>query len=95
MTKMKAVPEGNNDMLYNSTLVFTSDVSDGNRHNHDDMPVLVAGHGGGMLNTGQHIVYPNANKTKHGNMLTSALRTMGAMDMVGDGDNVLPEMLNV
>ncbi|HXI57444.1 MAG TPA: DUF1552 domain-containing protein [Polyangia bacterium] len=95
MTKMKAVPEGNNDMLYNSTLVFTSDVSDGNRHNHDDMPVLVAGHGGGMLNTGQHIVYPNANKTKHGNMLTSALRTVGAMDLVGDGDNVLPEMLNI
>lgn len=93
--KMKAVPEGNNDMLYNSTLVFTSDVSDGNRHNHDDMPVLVAGHGSGMLNTGQHIVFPIASKIKHGNMLTAALRTVGGTDLVGDGDMPLAEMLTV
>jgi hypothetical protein len=94
LTKMKAVPEGDGkDILYNSTLVFTSDVSDGNRHNHDDMPVLVAGHGGGTLNTGQHIVYAPATKVKHGDMLTSALRTTGVMDLVGDGTAPLPEMM--
>jgi hypothetical protein len=96
LNKMKAVQEGANNLLYNSTLVFTSDVSDGNRHNHDDMPVLVAGHGGGMLNTGQHIVYPTTGtKVRFGNMLSTSLRTVGVNKMVGDADGVLMEMLKV
>jgi hypothetical protein len=93
LTKMQAVKEGANDLLYNSTLVYTSDVSDGNRHNHDDMPVLVAGHGGGILNTGQHVVYPGTSKVKLGNLLTTALRPLGVMTKVGDGDGTLPELL--
>ncbi|HET6280520.1 MAG TPA: DUF1552 domain-containing protein [Polyangia bacterium] len=93
LTKMQSVKEGANDLLYNSTVLYSSDVSDGNRHNHDDMPILVAGHGGGMLNTGQHIVYPGASKVKVGNLLTTALRPQGLMTKVGDGDGPLPELL--
>ncbi len=38
-------------------LVYGSGLSDGNRHNHDDLPVLLAGKGGGTIQTGRHIVY--------------------------------------
>ena len=58
MNKMKAVTEGSSNMLFNSTIFFSSDISDGNRHNHDDMPVILAGHGGGALTPGKHLVVP-------------------------------------
>jgi hypothetical protein len=44
-------------VLSNTLLFLSSDVSDGNRHNHDDMPVLLAGQAGGLLETGRHLVY--------------------------------------
>jgi hypothetical protein len=106
LSKMKAVPEGNNDLLYNSTLFFSSDVSDGNTHSHNDMPILVAGHGGGLLKTGQHISFPvvgPSNSTsladlngnvKYANMLATTLRTVGIDSPVGNSDGVITEALN-
>jgi hypothetical protein len=38
-------------------VVFGSDISDGNRHNHDDMPLLVAGRAGGAIDSGRHARY--------------------------------------
>jgi hypothetical protein len=58
--KMKQVDEGGQNLLYNSAVFVSSDVSDGDRHNHDDMPVLLAGHGGGSLSPGQHVWFPSA-----------------------------------
>ena len=42
-------------MLDNAVVFYSSDIADPNLHNHDDMPVLVAGRAGGALRTGQHI----------------------------------------
>lgn len=77
LTKMKAVTEGTSNMLYNSTLFFSSDISDGNRHNHDDMPIILAGHGAGALNPGRHVVFPTNMKQKVSNLLVTALGTVG------------------
>ena len=33
-------------------IVYGSGISDGNRHNHDDLPILLAGKGGGTLEAG-------------------------------------------
>jgi hypothetical protein len=41
-------------LLDNSALFFSSEVSDGNRHNHDDLPVIMAGGLGGALTEGVH-----------------------------------------
>ncbi|MBI2477400.1 MAG: DUF1552 domain-containing protein, partial [Planctomycetia bacterium] len=48
LEKMKAVPEGEGSLLDNSMVCYGSGLSDGNRHNHDDLPVLLAGRGGGL-----------------------------------------------
>ena len=56
--KMKSIKEGDKTLLEQSTIVYGSGIGDGNRHNHDDLPILVAGKGGGTLKTGQHIKYP-------------------------------------
>src|SRR6185369_2513349 len=58
MAKMKAIPEGDgSNMLYNSTVFMSSDISDGDRYNHDDLPVILGGHGGGVFTPGKHVAY--------------------------------------
>jgi Protein of unknown function (DUF1552) len=59
MTQLKAIPDGplGSNLLTNSTIFVSSDISDGAAHNHQDMPVVLGGHGGGALKPGQHVRY--------------------------------------
>jgi hypothetical protein len=57
MKRLQAIPEGDHDVLYNTSFVVLSDIGQGGPHNHDDIPVLLAGNGGGALNPGRHVVY--------------------------------------
>jgi hypothetical protein len=94
LNKLKTTVDGSADLLFNSTVYFSSEISDGDRHNHDDMPVLIAGHGGGMLNTGQHYSLPTT--TKVSDVLVTTLRTMGINDAkVGDSTGPVMDILKV
>ncbi len=42
-------------LLHNSMIVYGGCISDGNRHNHDDLPVVVAGNAGGAFTPGRHV----------------------------------------
>src|SRR5262245_62084363 len=56
LKKLKSVQEpGGKTLLDSCTIVYGSGNSDGDRHNHDDLPILLAGHGGGALHPGLHI----------------------------------------
>ncbi len=44
-----------NSLLHNSMIVYGGCISDGDRHNHDDLPIVVAGHGGGAFTPGRHV----------------------------------------
>jgi hypothetical protein len=46
-------------VLENSLIFYSSEISDGDRHNHDNMPVLLMGNAGGAIQTGRHIMYQN------------------------------------
>ncbi|HEX2879228.1 MAG TPA: hypothetical protein VHO25_06805, partial [Polyangiaceae bacterium] len=46
-------------VLENSLIFYSSEISDGDRHNHDNMPVLLMGNAGGTIPSGRHIMYPN------------------------------------
>lgn len=46
-------------LLDSSIIVYGGGISDGNRHNHDDLPVLLAGKGGGLIDGERHIKYNN------------------------------------
>ena len=39
-------------------IVYGSALSDGNRHNHDDLPILLAGKGGGTIASGRFLKMP-------------------------------------
>jgi hypothetical protein len=53
--RLSRIDEGDGSALDNSILLFSSELSDGNRHDHVDLPVIVAGRGGGALGTGRHL----------------------------------------
>ena len=59
LKKLKSTPDGEGSLLDHSMIVYGSGLSDGNRHSHEDLPVLLAGRGDGSLKPGRHIVYPS------------------------------------
>jgi hypothetical protein len=58
LERMSAVREGEGTLLDHSMSALGSGNSDGNRHNHDDLPILLAGRGNGTLTPGRHMVLP-------------------------------------
>ena len=50
--KLKAVREGDGTLLDHCVIAYGCGNSDGNRHNHDDLPILLAGGGGGWRQAG-------------------------------------------
>jgi hypothetical protein len=82
--KLKEVKEGDGTLLDHCMLAYGSGNSDGNRHNHDDLPVLVAGGRKGAIKTGQHIKLAS-KETPISNLWTSMLDRMEVkVDNVGD-----------
>jgi len=55
LQRLKDTPDGDSNLLENSLFVYGSGMSDGNVHNHLNLPVLVAGNAGGQLKGGRHI----------------------------------------
>ncbi len=55
LERMAVIDEGGSSMLDNVMLMYGSGISDGNKHNHDDLPILVAGGGGGTIVGGRHV----------------------------------------
>lgn len=53
--KMRDIKEGDGTLLDNSMVLFGSSISDGNRHDPNNLPIIVAGRAGGALKTGQHV----------------------------------------
>jgi hypothetical protein len=55
LEQMRNVSEPNGTMLDNVVVYYSSDIADPNLHNHEDMPVLIAGRAGGAFRTGRHL----------------------------------------
>lgn len=88
LTKMKSIKEGDGTMLDNCMIVYGAGISDGNAHNHDNLPILLAGKGGGTLKPGRHVRYPK--ETPLTNLYLSLLERMGAsVPAFGDSKGTL------
>ena len=71
-------------LLKNSMIVFGSGNADGNRHTHDNLPILLAGHGGGQLTPGRYVKNGSQPAT---NMFLSLADKMGAHGLTRLGDS--------
>ena len=88
LDQLAATDEGNGTLLDNSLVLYGSAISDGNRHSHHDLPILLAGRGGGAIPTGQHIAYPK--ETPLNNLfLTISQRTGADIREIGDSTGAL------
>jgi hypothetical protein len=91
LTKLKAVPEGDGTLLDHCMIVYGSGVSDGDRHNHDDLPVLLAGGGCGTVKPGRHVRY--GGETPLNNLWLSLLdRIQINLPSLGDSTGKLPAL---
>jgi len=89
--KLKSIPEGEGSLLDNCMIAYGSGNSDGNRHTHENLPILLAGKGGGSLKTGRHIRY--SRETPVNNLWLAMLDRMGApTESLGDSTGVLPRL---
>jgi hypothetical protein len=86
--KLKAVPEGDGTLLDHCMIAYGSGNSDGNQHNHDNLPVLLAGGGCGTLKSGRHLRFPK--DTPLNNLwLAMAERMKASVPNLGDSTAVL------
>jgi hypothetical protein len=73
-----------NSLLHNSMIIYGSGNADGNRHTHTNLPVILAGAGGGTLSPGRFAKFGAVPMT---NMLLGLGSRMGARDLDRIGDS--------
>ncbi len=96
LDQLAARPEGGGTMLDHTIVLLCSEISDGNTHTHDDMPLILAGgsaSAGGPLRTGRLFDYPGR---RHSDLLGTIARAMGdqGVSTFGQGgQGLLPGVL--
>lgn len=88
--KLRAVREGEGTLLDHCMILFGSSISDGNRHDPDNLPIILAGSGGGTLTPGRHVPY---DKKPLCNLYLSMAKRHGLeLDQFGDSEGELNEL---
>ncbi len=91
LQKLDAIPEGGGTLLDSCLVLYSSEISDGNRHNHDDLPVLVAGSGAFAFKSGRHLSY---DRRPIAELFVSISQAMGAnLNQFADGTGPLPGLV--
>jgi len=92
LAKLDSVREGDGTLLDNCMILFGSSISDGNSHNPNNLPIVVAGGAGGALKTGQHIASPKG--TPLCNLYVSMLNAFGVPTTeFGDSKGPITELV--
>ncbi len=83
LEKLDATPDGDGSLLDHSMILYGSSLSDGNEHNYDPLPVVLAGGASGRLQGGRHLRH--AAHTPMSNLLLGMLDTLNVhVDGIGD-----------
>jgi hypothetical protein len=86
--KLRATPDGDGTLLDNSVLIYGSNMSNSNAHDHFPLPNLVIGGAAGRLAGGRHLRYPD--RTPMTNLLLSVLAKAGVpQQALGDSTGEL------
>jgi hypothetical protein len=88
LKKMRETKEGDGCLLDHALIVYGGCISDGNRHDHHDLPILLAGKGGRGLKTGQLLDFPT--NTPLNNLFSTMLDHVGMPGIkFGDGTGAI------
>jgi Protein of unknown function (DUF1552) len=89
--KLAATREGDGTLLDNCMLMYGAGLGDGNRHNHDDLPIFLMGKGAGAIKPGRHIA--NQKEVPLTNLYRYMLNSIGAsVDNYSDSTGVMTEV---
>ncbi len=72
--KMASLREGEGTLLDNCIMMWGSGLEDGNKHARENLPFIIAGKGGGTVNTGRFIANTKGNQ---GDLLSTLLKCAG------------------
>jgi hypothetical protein len=88
LERLKATPDGDGTLLDHSMVLYGSALSDGNEHNHEPLPVVLAGGASGQLKGDRHVRV--ASHTSMSNLLLAMLDKFGVdQDSLGDSSGKL------
>ena len=86
--KLKSTPDGDGTLLDHVMITYGSGLSDGNAHDHADLPLVLAGRGGGTLKPGRLVRHPK--ETPMANLFVAMLDRMGVpVESLGDSKGQL------
>ena len=92
--RLKSTRDGDGTLLDHSMIVYGSGLGDGNRHTHEDLPILLAGRGDGSLKPGRHIVYEKG--TPMTNLYLTLLDRIGVRpETIGDSAGKLEHLTDI
>ena len=84
-------PDGDGSMLDHAILIYGSNMSNSNAHDHFPLPMTVLGGGCGKLKGGQHVRYPD--HTPVSNLVLTTLNRAGApLESLGDSTGEIAEI---
>ena len=93
LEKLKATPDGNGSLLDHSLILYGSGMGNPDKHDHVNLPILVAGGSGGQMKGGRHIKY--AEPTPLANLHLTLLNKVGVrLDSFADSKGQIKELLN-
>jgi hypothetical protein len=91
--KLRHTPDGDGSLLDHSMILYGGGISDGNLHNHNDLPILLVG-GGGQIKGGHHLKF--APDTPVVNLGATLLDKMGIpFEHLGDANGRLAELSGI
>jgi hypothetical protein len=89
--QLERIQERDQPLLSNCMVMYGSGIGDGNRHNHDDLPIILIGNGGGAIRGGRHLRYPQ--NTPLTNLYLNMLQVLGAAtEKFGDSSGPLDRL---
>lgn len=92
--KLANTPDGDGTLLDHSMITYGSGISDGNRHLHHDLPVLILGKANGSWKTGRHVQY--GKDTPMANLFLAMLDRMGVRsETIGDSNGMLEHLTDL
>jgi hypothetical protein len=88
LDRMRSTEDGDGSLLDHSMLLYGSSISDGNKHLHTNLPLVMAGRAAGKLKTGRHLRFEE--ETPMTNLLLTMLDKANVpLDKLGDSTGEL------
>ena len=94
LSKLQATADGDGSLLDHVALLYGCGISNGNKHLHDDLPILLAGRGGGRIKSGRHLRFPSG--TPLTNLQLTLLDKLGLpLEHFGDSTGMINDLSDV